>query len=136
MKHLILSSLAFGLLFCACQSNKKTETQPKLTNDSANKKIELVSTEDSHVAAEDVKEVSLMKKGDCYACHTNDAKLIGPSFKEIAQRYPAKNKNIETLVDKIINGGSGVWGQVPMQAHSTMSKSDATEIVNYILSLK
>ena len=77
-----------------------------------------------------------MKKSDCYACHTNDAKLIGPSFKEVAQRYPAKNKNIETLVDKIINGGSGVWGQVPMQAHSTMSKSDATEIVNYILSLK
>jgi cytochrome c len=136
MKHLLLSSLAFGLLFCACQSNKKTETQPNLMSDSANKKTELTSTENSQVTIEDKKEESLMKKSDCYTCHTSDTKLIGPSFKEIAERYPAKKNNIETLVDKIINGGSGNWGQVPMQAHSNMSKTDATEIVNYILSLK
>jgi cytochrome c len=44
--------------------------------------------------------------------------------------------SIQLLADKIINGGSGVWGEVPMQAHSQMSKEDATEMVNFILSLK
>ena len=77
-----------------------------------------------------------MIKSDCYSCHTNDTKLIGPSFNDIAQKYTDTDGNIKLLVDKVINGGSGVWGEVPMQSHSQMSDTEAKEMINYILALK
>jgi cytochrome c len=76
-----------------------------------------------------------MEKSDCYTCHSVDTKLIGPSFDEISKKYVNDKESVQKLIDKIINGGSGVWGEVPMQAHSQMSAEDATEMVNFILSM-
>jgi len=78
----------------------------------------------------------LINKSDCIGCHNKVNKIIGPSYVEIAKKYPATEKNINYLADKIIKGGTGVWGTMPMTAHSTLKPADAKLMVKYILSLK
>ncbi len=78
----------------------------------------------------------LISKLDCIGCHKLDKKLIGPSYLDIAKKYPANDKSINYLSTKIIKGGSGVWGSIPMAAHSTLKKNEAQSMAKYILSLK
>ncbi|TRX16755.1 c-type cytochrome [Flavobacterium franklandianum] len=78
----------------------------------------------------------LIAKSDCIGCHNKDKKIVGPSYSEIAKKYPSNNKNINYLIDKVLSGGSGVWGPVPMLAHPTLKKEDAKSMVKYILSIK
>lgn len=78
----------------------------------------------------------LISKMDCIGCHKLDKKLVGPAYLDIAKKYPLNDKNINYLSDKIIKGGSGVWGSIPMAAHSTLKKEDAKKMARYILSLK
>lgn len=78
----------------------------------------------------------LISKLDCVGCHKMDKKLIGPSYLDIAKKYPNNDKNQNYIADKIIKGGSGVWGSIPMAAHATLNKKDANTIAKYILSLK
>ncbi len=78
----------------------------------------------------------LISKMDCVGCHKLDKKLIGPSYLDIAKKYSSNEKNINYIADKIIKGGSGVWGNIPMAAHSTLKKDDAKKMAKYILSLK
>ncbi len=75
----------------------------------------------------------LMSKSDCNVCHQVKTKSVGPMFTEIATKYKADAKAPDYLVNKIRNGGSGVWGEVNMPAHPAMSVADAGTIVNYIL---
>ena len=82
------------------------------------------------------KGAKLISLSDCLSCHRENEKLIGPAYAEVAQKYEATEKNIDYLAGKIINGGSGVWGQVPMTAHPDISKEDAREMASYILSLR
>ena len=77
----------------------------------------------------------IMAKQDCAVCHKIDKKVIGPSYLDIAKKYPMNDKNISYLSDKIINGGSGVWGAIPMAAHTALKKDEAKKIAKYILSL-
>jgi cytochrome c len=77
----------------------------------------------------------IFNKYDCGSCHRLNEKLQGPSYEEIAAKYHAKTNAAKYLSDKIIKGGSGVWGSVPMNAHPAMPASDATELATYILSL-
>jgi cytochrome c len=76
----------------------------------------------------------MMKAKGCIACHRIDTKLIGPAYKDVAKKYTAKDTDY--LVNKIIKGGSGVWGKVMMTPHPTLSKEDATKLVKWILTLK
>jgi cytochrome c len=78
----------------------------------------------------------LIAKSDCVGCHKLDKKLIGPAYLDIAKKYPNTDKNVNYLTDKVIKGGSGVWGTMPMSAHSSLKKEDAKSMVKYILSLK
>lgn len=71
---------------------------------------------------------------DCSGCHAVNERMIGPSYQEIADKY--SEKDAEMLASKIIEGGSGVWGGVPMSPHPQVSKEDAKKMVQYILSLK
>lgn len=86
--------------------------------------------------AEKSKGEALIAKADCLACHSKTQKLVGPAYVNVAGKYPATDENIEHLADKIIAGGQGVWGAIPMTPHPTLSKDDAKEMVKYILSLK
>jgi cytochrome c len=79
--------------------------------------------------------IKLIAASDCGTCHKEDVKVVGPAFKDIAAKYPPTDKNINTLVDKVIKGGKGNWGDIPMTPHATLSVDDAKTIVKYILSL-
>lgn len=77
----------------------------------------------------------LISKSDCFACHKPDGKLVGPSYAEIGKKYPATDANVALLAGKVLKGGSGVWGQIPMAAHPNVTLVDAKKMVKYILSL-
>jgi len=72
---------------------------------------------------------------DCKSCHSMDKISVGPTYLAISERYAEKEGAVKRLSDKIIQGGSGVWGERFMSPHPNLSNEDATEIVNYILSL-
>lgn len=78
----------------------------------------------------------LIVKSDCIGCHNKENKIIGPSYVAIAAKYPNTAENISYLAGKIVNGGKGVWGNIPMTPHPKVSTADAEEMVRYILSLK
>jgi cytochrome c len=78
----------------------------------------------------------LAQSSNCLACHNVDQKLVGPSFKEIAGKYSGDAAAVETLVDKIKNGGGGVWGQIPMPPNPGVSDEDAKALVEWVLSMQ
>jgi cytochrome c len=78
----------------------------------------------------------LISTSDCLTCHQVNSKIVGPSYVDVANKYPATDENIAMLAGKIIQGGSGNWGEIPMAPHPAISTEDATEMVKYILSLK
>ncbi|MFY0653572.1 MAG: ThuA domain-containing protein [Cyclobacteriaceae bacterium] len=75
-----------------------------------------------------------MDASDCKSCHALDKRINGPSFNEIAKRYTAQSADY--LVKKVLNGGSGVWGETVMSAHPQLSNDEVKLMVDYILSLK
>jgi cytochrome c len=77
----------------------------------------------------------LIESSDCMACHATDQKSIGPSYKQIAEKYTMNRENTAKLVEKIIGGGGGVWGQTSMAAHPDLSVEAAQSMVRYILSI-
>ncbi len=77
------------------------------------------------------------RASDCFACHAVDQTLVGPSFAEIAKRYAGEGQAVvKQLVEKVREGGSGNWGDVPMTPHPQLSDADLTAMVEWILSVK
>ena len=98
---------------------------------------DLAGTSMGHQRASQVIEGrSLMMASDCQSCHQVDAPSIGPSFMQVSARYGGKRDSPSYLTEKILQGGSGVWGEVAMAAHPGMKEVDAARIVQWILSLK
>jgi cytochrome c len=79
---------------------------------------------------------ALIEASDCRTCHLDKDKLIGPSYIEVAKKYPNTEANVKLLSSKVMAGGTGVWGQIPMVAHPNLSAEDAEAMVKYILSMK
>ncbi len=80
--------------------------------------------------------LNLIAKSDCFTCHKLREKLVGPSYGEVANKYPNTAENINLLADRIMKGSQGIWGTVPMLAHPNIKKEDAEKMVKYILLLK
>jgi cytochrome c len=78
----------------------------------------------------------LAKKHACTACHAIDKKLVGPGYKEVAQKYRGNAKAEGMLVDKVKKGGVGTWGQVPMPPNTNVPDADVKTLVKWILGLK
>jgi cytochrome c len=78
----------------------------------------------------------LLKKNGCTACHANDKKVIGPSYKDVAAKYKGDAGAAAKLADKVKKGGSGVWGQVPMPPNPQVKDDDIKAMVAHILALK
>jgi glucose/arabinose dehydrogenase/cytochrome c551/c552 len=72
---------------------------------------------------------------NCQACHGIDAESIGPSYTAVADFYEDSSDVTSHLVNKIINGGSGVWGETVMPGHVNLSEEDAEMIVEWIQTL-
>ena len=78
---------------------------------------------------------ALLNANDCKTCHTVENKIVGPSYNEVAAKYPFTQENVAFLSEKVISGGAGNWGDIPMTAHVNLSKPDSEKMVYYILSL-
>ena len=77
---------------------------------------------------------ALAKAKNCLACHAVDKKIVGPAYKDVAKKYTAKDE--AKLVEKVLKGGKGSWGEVPMPPNATVKPEEATKLVKWILSLK
>jgi len=75
----------------------------------------------------------LLNKNDCKSCHMPDKRSVGPSYLEIAKKYKGKAGAVESLAQKVIKGGAGVWGEHAMSAHPQLSVADSRAIVEYIM---
>jgi len=121
------------ILMAACGGNN---------NENANKENKDTTTAEQP-AANDIsanpdyqKGLALVAKSNCLTCHKIDEKLIGPAYKDVANKYAGSDTAVTHLAHKIIAGGSGVWGSVAMTPHPDLSEADAEQMVKYILLLK
>ncbi|MDO9204280.1 c-type cytochrome [Methylotenera sp.] len=79
---------------------------------------------------------ALAQKSGCLACHTVDAKVLGPAFKDVAAKYKGDKTAEAKMIEKVKKGGSGTWGPMPMPANSPQVKdADIKTIVQWILAL-
>jgi cytochrome c len=78
----------------------------------------------------------LAKAKNCLSCHKIDAKLVGPGYKEVAAKYAGQHDAVAHLAEKVMKGGAGVWGAVPMSPNPQVSREEAEKLVTWILSLK
>lgn len=107
-------------LFVACSSGKKI-----------NKSVSVSNSEFDSIPG-----VEIIAKSDCLVCHRLEEKLVGPAYRDVANRYSQTDENITRLITKLQKGGVGVWGDVPMLPHPGLSDQAAKNIILYILSLK
>jgi cytochrome c len=83
-----------------------------------------------------VADEALLKKHMCTACHNVDKKVVGPAYKDVANKYRGQKDAVAYLSGKIRNGGKGVWGPIPMMANPNVTEQEANQLANYILKLK
>jgi cytochrome c len=81
-------------------------------------------------------DLALATSKNCMACHAVDKKLVGPAYKDVAKKYAGDVKAADMLAAKIIKGGSGVWGPVPMPANAQVSEAESKKVAAWVLSLK
>ena len=78
----------------------------------------------------------LAQKKNCMACHATDKKLVGPAYKEVAAKYAGQKDAVDKLAQKVLKGGAGVWGPVPMPANAQVSEAEAKTLVEWVLGQK
>lgn len=127
MKKYFVSALVLavfaGIVSCGSNNNKENAEQSAPAED--------ISTNPDYQ-----KGLSLISQNDCLTCHKVSETATGPSYSDIAKKYEATEANINMLAHKIIQGGSGHWGQIPMTPHPALQEADAQQMVKYILLLK
>ncbi len=78
----------------------------------------------------------MAKAKNCLACHAVDKKVVGPAYKDVAAKYAGQKDAPAKLEAKVMKGGSGVWGPVPMPANPQVNAAEAKQLVAWILTLK
>ncbi len=124
MKKLFVFVLISAAIFACNNSGEKT------TNTEAEPKKNVAMNNPDYDAG-----LELVAKSDCFTCHKLREASVGPSYGNVAKKYPNTTENISLLADRIIKGSQNVWGTVPMNAHPALTKQDAEKMVKYILLL-
>ena len=88
------------------------------------------------VAVPAMADQALATSKNCMACHAVDKKLVGPSYKDVAAKYAGQKDAVDKLAAKIIKGGSGVWGPIPMPPNTQVNEADAKKLATWVLTLK
>src|SRR5436190_13669232 len=78
----------------------------------------------------------LAKQKNCMACHAVDKKQVGPAYKDVAAKYAGQKDAVDKLTQKVLKGGSGNWGAVPMPANPQVSEAEAKQLVQWVLQQK
>lgn len=134
MKKLLLIPVAL-LALIACNNNSSSTEEKKDTSTTTTTtppaEVDITANPDYKAG------LALIAKNDCLTCHSVNDKINGPAYKDVAAKYATAGDTIVThLASKIIAGGSGVWGEVPMTPHPQVSQADAEQMVKYVLLLK
>lgn len=119
---------SFIAIIASCGSNENKPAETSNTNGAA--------TTEAPADPEAEKGLALVANSDCFTCHQIVDNSTGPSYQAIAERYKGQAGAVDSLAHKVIKGGAGNWGTVPMTAHPTLSEEDARTMVKYVLSLK
>ncbi|ULQ54538.1 c-type cytochrome [Flavihumibacter fluvii] len=127
-KYLLMAGISALAIACGGNPSEKKAEDSKATTEAPAPAPE--------PAAQDDKGIELIAASDCLTCHKVNEKAIGPAYVDVAKKYTADDATIATLAGKIIKGGSGNWGEVPMTPHPQVTEDDAKTMVKYILSLK
>ena len=130
------ASIFLVTLLIAGAGNYYSLAQTKKPVKKTTKTVTKTTTTKGASAADIAQGKNLISKSDCLACHQLQTKVVGPAYSAVAAKYPATDANIDKLATKIINGGAGAWGQIPMSPHPSIAKDDAKKMVQYILSIK
>lgn len=127
-------SLVIVLLISGCDPRHRTQSEQRVNRV---KSVERLAGEVNVHPAADVLEKGrvLMSYSDCFACHKESERKLGPAFSDIAARYPMNSTYIQVLSKRIILGSRGSWGNTVMPPHPKLSDGDAATMVMYILSL-
>jgi len=127
-KIVVFAALCTAMVACGSSDTKKgTEEKPaESTNGAAA----------APASGGNEKGLEMIGALDCTTCHKIEEKNIGPAYRDVANKYEATDANIEMLANKVIKGGSGNWGTVPMTPHPQVSLDSAKEMVRYVLSLR
>lgn len=140
MNKKIIYLAAFILFSFACGDTKQEPSTSKTSETEANTPPPpppTAATRKNGISQEDYdKGLALVASSDCLTCHKLAEKFIGPSYKDVSNRYTAHPDTLDRLATKIIKGGMGNWGQVPMTPHPTLSKEDAVQMVKYVLAVE
>lgn len=125
-----LASIAsFTMTSCG---SKKEEAKTEATEDDSEDLAEPKKESPDELIAQGQ---ALVDGSDCKTCHHPTNKIIGPSHMDVAKKYDFTQANVILLAGKIISGGSGVWGEIPMSPHGDITKVDAEKMAMYVLSL-
>jgi cytochrome c len=84
-----------------------------------------------HAAADE----ALAKAKNCMTCHAVDKKIVGPAYKDVAAKYKGDAKAAAMLADKVVKGGKGAWGEIPMPPNN-VTPDEAKKLVAWVLSQK
>ena len=76
---------------------------------------------------------ALAASKNCMACHAVDKKLVGPAYKDVAKKYAGQAGAADKLAAKIMKGGSGVWGAIPMPANPQVNEAEAKKLAAWVL---
>ncbi len=79
---------------------------------------------------------ALAKAKNCLSCHTVDKKIVGPAYQDVARKYAGQKDATDKLANKIMKGGAGVWGVIPMPVNSQVNEAEARKLATWVLSLK
>ena len=137
MTKQLVAALSCAMLMAACGGSGDKKAETKDTTAAATTTPATGTTGN----AEADKALDLIGASDCTTCHrlnkNGGGASIGPAYSDVAAKYaPAADSTVERLVKKVIAGGSGIWGTVPMTPHPTLKPEDVKTMVSYILSLK
>ncbi|MET0333532.1 MAG: c-type cytochrome [Rhizobacter sp.] len=98
--------------------------------------LSLIFVASALVAGPAFANADLAQKKSCMACHAVDKKVLGPSYQDVAAKYAGQKDAVDKLSVKVIKGGAGTWGAIPMPANPTVSEAEAKQLVTWILSQK
>ena len=80
--------------------------------------------------------LQLAQQKNCMACHSVDKKVVGPAYKDVAAKYAGQKDAVDKLAVKVVKGGAGVWGAVPMPANPQVTEAEAKQLVQWIMTIK
>lgn len=127
---LLVSGFTSAMMMSCGGGEKKEDAKTEDASDYAAPEAEKASSDDLIKQGQ-----ALVDASDCKTCHHATNKIIGPAHTDVAKKYEFTQANVTYLAGKIIQGGSGVWGEIPMTPHTDISQADAEKMAMYVLSL-